>query len=127
MEVLVSAGASICREDGSGYFPLLAVDTVNWLLDHDADPNQKSKAESESLLYNETPLTALCDVMYDKDPQSAELVKLLLERGADPNLRARTGLTPLEVAIHWKRHDTVRVLLENGARSPVGSRNMEST
>jgi len=44
-----------------------------------------------------------------------EIVKLLLERGADPNAKTDDGLTPLHIAAFKGHVDVVRVLLEHGA------------
>ena len=54
---------------------------VSWLLDHGADPNDRSVAW--------TPLTGAAAA-----PDLA-MVKLLVARGADPNLANAEGLTPI--------------------------------
>jgi ankyrin repeat protein len=44
-----------------------------------------------------------------------EITKYLLERGADPNLRAKDGLDPLLSAIDYGHLEIVEVLLSHGA------------
>jgi ankyrin repeat protein len=44
-----------------------------------------------------------------------EIVKLLLEHGADPNIRDMYGETPLHDAAYWGHADVVKLLLEHGA------------
>lgn len=43
------------------------------------------------------------------------IVKLLLERGADPNLQSKEGRTPLMEAALWGRYENVEHLLGHGA------------
>ena len=44
-----------------------------------------------------------------------EIVKLLLERGADPNAKFYDGSTSLHIAAHLGRVEIVKILLEHGA------------
>lgn len=48
----------------------------------------------------------------DLDPS---VVRLLLDRGADPNLQANTGLSPLHRASEYGKIEMVRLLVERGA------------
>ena len=47
------------------------------------------------------------------------IVKLLLERGADPNHQDKEGRTPLMEAALWGRYENVQHLLENGANKDL--------
>jgi ankyrin repeat protein len=43
------------------------------------------------------------------------VVRLLLQHGADPNARGRSGLTPLEAARHSPNEDALELLRQHGA------------
>lgn len=74
------------------------MDLVQWLIEHDADPNKR-------YMYGPTPLSIAAQ------SASLEIVKLLLESGAS----VQHGY-PLHSAIHNNREeDLVKLLLQNGA------------
>lgn len=50
---------------------------------------------------------------------SPEMVKFLLQRGADPNAQDREGRTPLVEAALWGRLESVETLLGHGARKEI--------
>ncbi|KAI1758641.1 ankyrin repeat-containing domain protein [Hypoxylon sp. FL1150] len=140
IKLLIAAGAKICGKDYAGYFPLLAVvdfledeydefsvapivsgsgsddlllRTAIYLLDHGADPNQESKK------LQRTPLTFLCSAWCYRDSDKlfrAKLVRLLLERGADPNLSDGSNSTPLKEAIKNGSVDVISDLIQYGAQ-----------
>lgn len=58
-----------------------------------------------------TPLLSLCT----RDKISRNMVSLLLEKGADPNLASVDGMTPLHYAARKGRTDIMELLLANGA------------
>ncbi|KAE8151347.1 hypothetical protein BDV25DRAFT_171564 [Aspergillus avenaceus] len=113
MAVLLDAAYETDCKDAHGHTPLHFaaecgnVAMVTWLLERDADPNNKSK-------FGDTPLLSADD--YDA------VVKLLLDKGADPNCGANTnatlltcGSTPLHLAASNGFTDVVKLLLGKGA------------
>jgi len=47
------------------------------------------------------------------------MTELLLEHGADINMEASTGDTPLMLAITFNAHDVIKFLLDHGADTTV--------
>lgn len=83
-----------------------------------SDVNMYSVPLSIQPIYNiidedvKLPLVTACDV------GDAELVKLLLEKGADPNLFLKDNWTPIEVLFergHKNRLEIAKLLVQNGA------------
>ncbi len=60
--------------------------------------------------------------MFAASHGSAELVRLLLDRGADVDARNGTGRTALHYAVFRDRPEAAKVLLERGARVDVATR-----
>ena len=54
-----------------------------------------------------------------------ELLRRLLDAGADPNAFAPDGVTPLTLASFFKRSDAVRLLLDRGADVHLRARHEE--
>jgi ankyrin repeat protein len=48
-----------------------------------------------------------------------DIVRLLLEHGADPEERGEYGWKPVHLAAHWGHDDVVHLLLEKGARLDI--------
>ena len=83
------------------------LDIVLVLFDHHADVNCQD-------IGGWTPLYhASSDVHYNKRDQ-AQIVKLLLEHGANPNARYNDHKTPLHM-VPSSKHEVARVPLRNGA------------
>lgn len=95
---------------GDGFYPLgLAAyfkhpDTVHMLLDLGADVHQAAS--------NGTKVTALHAAVSSNQPQ---VVRWLIEAGADVNARQQMDYTPLMGAAANARHDILEMLLAHGA------------
>lgn len=77
------------------------------LLEHGADPDIKSY-----LMAGERGWTAL---MIVAKKGFTDMVKLLLEWGADPNVQGKNGMTALMLATQKAYYDIIKILLEYGA------------
>jgi ankyrin repeat protein len=78
--------------------------TVRLLLEHGADPAAAAR--------NEMKVQPLHAAVAGRD---LEVVRLLVERGADVNARQQVGYTPLMGAASSGREDLARLLLDHGA------------
>lgn len=56
---------------------------------------------------------------------SQDILRFLLERGADPNLADSDGDTPLETAVWSEREDAVEILIQHGADPHVGGKGID--
>jgi ankyrin repeat protein len=91
----------------------LPVDVLARSIDAGADVNASNPAQ-----YGRTPLlTAVTS-----EAESAEAVKLLLDRGADPNARTTEGEAPLDWALYSGDRAKVEVLQQHGAMRGSGPR-----
>lgn len=98
------------------------LEVVQVLLDAGANVNQSG--EDDGFWTGPTPLSCACSYGHEA------VVKLLLERGADPDgmwikrgkNEDRADDTPLRVAMHHRRHGIIKMLLDHGASISVGGR-----
>ena len=60
-----------------------------------------------------TPLFFLLSV--DESPGSGDVIRLLIQKGVDPNAKNSDGETPLVIAIRHSSIENIKALLENGA------------
>ncbi|MEO8729093.1 MAG: glycosyltransferase, partial [Rhodoferax sp.] len=106
--LLIEAGVEPNARDRFGNCPLVEaswrgyVDVVAYLCDHRADVDSLTSAG----------LSALSAAVSNQQP---EVVHLLLNRGANPNVTGPDGSTPLIDAAWRGSYNTVRELLLNGA------------
>ena len=114
VEALVAAKAELnVRAPQSGKYPLHYaayfgnLKTAQLLLKNRADPNVCS-------VDGDTPLFFAAGLAMDTTNKPAkpllEMVKLLLQYGADPISKRKNGETPLQVALHKKRWEMVEAL-----------------
>ena len=126
VRVLLKHGANVSAEDEEGRTPLHEaakngnVELVRMLIEHGADVNVRTKDGSTPLL-----MAAKLGNMEDEEGETqlhketrngnVELVRMLIEHGADVNVRTNYSSTPLLAAARFGNIEVVRVLLEHGA------------
>jgi ankyrin repeat protein len=104
------------RQTGSGMTALMHAvngrkpEAVEWLLEHGADINASVTAYG-------TPLAFAANGRGD-----TAMLALLLDQGADPNVCAADGHTPLMQAATWNDDAAVAMLLRAGARPNARAR-----
>jgi ankyrin repeat protein len=99
-KLLVDAGADVNAETAHGTTPLSMAAYSDFY---------PVRAENGAYLYADPVVTGLAEA-----PQHAELVRYLLDEGADPNGGAKV-FTALAVSVLRQREATVQILLERGA------------
>jgi ankyrin repeat protein len=120
---LIASGANIRSKEDIGLTPLLwaAVagnrDIAAELIDAGADVNMKSRIRIQVHQYlTVTPLIYSIINCTDEKSGTLEVVKLLLERGANVNARDSKGRTALDWAEEEKDEEIVNILRSTGAR-----------
>lgn len=114
-QLLVGRGAGVNAHDKDHVTPLhLAsyyqkLESVRFLLDHGANVNAKQS-------HGKTPLHEVLSKPDADDDDVLRVVQLLLERGADVNSQTEDHLTPLHLASYGQKLESVRVLLDYGAK-----------
>lgn len=89
------------------------VDVARVLLEHGADPNRFDKRAGGTALH------AAVSMRYSTD--SAELVELLLEMGAEPDIKTESGMTAVELAEYRQRQQAEEE--QSGEGEPPVERN----
>jgi adenosylhomocysteine nucleosidase len=105
-------GANAVAPDGFGALGLAVFfgrqEAAELLLDAGADPNTPAS--------NDSKVSPIHSAAAHRDPErSSHLCRLLLERGANPNVTQAGGWTPLHQAAAHGRKGIVELLLAHGA------------
>jgi ankyrin repeat protein len=107
---LLKAGADPNTVDKNGISPLMAacrwghIEVVRLLLGNGATPDQPRSPKGR------TPLMVACSYY-----SGLSVIKLLVEKGADINVKAQDGTTPLMLAARNAKYEVVEYLLSKGA------------
>ncbi len=113
---LIAAGANVDAADLRGRTALMAVFASSKENKADADSPvcsivaQLLKAEATVDKRNRKGNTAFMFAVWDGQ---IEVVKLLLEKGADPSAKEKDGNTALDHAVHYKKPDIARILRQH--------------
>lgn len=129
LRVLLDAKLDVNARDAAGFTPLMvavangSLDAVKLLLSKGAHVNDVS-GDGEVIIHAPArakngmlALGSFSPLLLAAPGGSAELVKTLLEAGADVNARDLRGMTPLMLAVATDHYnlDTIRTLLDKGA------------
>lgn len=90
------------------------VASVTKLLDSGLDPNAVGDGH-ETILHRTVKYLFYNAGLPNEVARIVSVIKLLLERGADPNKKAYAGFAPLHDAVLTNNTDVVKLLLDNGA------------
>ena len=109
LELLFAKGASEASQSHAVFRKLDYDDfeTFAWLYDQGIDVNIRWEASGETALIKSA---ASKDIRY---------VRFLLERGADPNLTNKVGLTAYAIAKRRGREDVAQLLLQHGSKGEL--------
>jgi ankyrin repeat protein len=144
VRALVAAGANVRQAAADGSSPLLVAvqngqyEIGRFLLDHGADPNQANEKGWSSLYLAVANRDALTTAVPAPTNEGAfDFIKLLLDRGATPNVRIKVhgevhqantslwlkeaGATPLLRAALCGDLAVVRLLIDHGADPSIGT------
>lgn len=121
-KILIERNANVTSRDSHGRTPLMILckyaevndECLLYLLKH-------IERDDIDLLSDEGDTALLIAAQRG----NTELVKLLLQHGADPKVENQQGLTPLIAATECGNHELVKLLMKSGAH-PVPNKNNES-
>ncbi len=125
IELLLNLGANINHPDPDGNYPLGVAclhghtEMASFLLKRDADPNAINQGALKITRVRRFPHTALIAAVRAND---AEIVKLLLEAGANPTLMDNQAILQADLAGNQVIYD---MLLAKGASKPYPYQFME--
>lgn len=125
VETLLTAGADPTAPDGKGLTPLMraaasaALDAGKRLLGAGADVNAQHDPDGNTALMHLVGGLFLRRMGGDASastPEQIEFARLLLEQGADPNLRSPSGDGVLKAVVILQEEALLELLLQHGAR-----------
>ena len=90
---------------------------VKELLEYGADPNGRSDIDDEPEIISAVDRIAFAK--NEEKEKSLNILKLLIEKGANVNLRNDAGKTALHWASRFLLLDTIKILIDNGAIANV--------
>lgn len=122
MRLLMAKGADVNTANAQGDTPIMfaalgnSLDAVKLLLAKGANVNAATTSY-HTVRHGQIPLIKLTALIYAAPYASPELVRTLIEAGANVNAQDARGLSPLMVAVATERQDLeiVRMLLRAGA------------
>lgn len=110
VEYLLSKGADHTIAEKQGFYPIHGathnnfIEVINVLLKHGIDINTQSKDSTTPLYYS---------LGYVGQKTNINLVKFLLEKGANPNIEHKNGHYPIHAAINSKDIDVLQLFIKN--------------
>lgn len=91
-------------------------DAIKALLErHKETDNCKKLKDTEDRIMSELDALLWYAPKYNKNKQQKDIIKLLLEYGANPNCSDASGVTPIITAAGWNDLETFKLLINNGA------------
>jgi len=117
LAALLKAGADVHETDKNGVTPLhhavrfRSPAAVEFLLGQGANVNQVCKRSGSTALHRAVTSTGAPETA-GKHDEAKEIIKLLLKFGADPNIKNKSGKTPID----YVRDEEVLRLLRKGRR-----------
>lgn len=91
----------------------IVLDCVRVLLEFGSQPNQRWRSSERGIL--RTMLSDLMRFIWSFDPNTVEMLRILLQYGADPRIKDSDGFTPLFFAVERENWEATRLLLEYNA------------
>ncbi len=123
---LLAHGADVNKANADGQTPLMwaaaakNAKAVQMLLDHKADPNAKTRAAAppkplDTIFSAPYPVGGMTALLFAARQNDFDSTKTLIAGGANVNLGAADGTSPLLVAVLNGHYALAIVLLDNGA------------